>query len=60
MARVSFVAYINLFGAYKLNAFGVQLGAQQIMNWCAPINYLKYLVRAITQLEIVILQPPVG
>ena len=48
VARVSFVACINLFGANQLNALSVQLGAHQIFNWCAPINYLNYSVRAIT------------
>ena len=45
MAVVSLVSCINLFGAIQLNTFGVQLGAQQIINWCAPIIYLNYLVR---------------
>ena len=46
LARVSLVSCINLFGANQLDAFSVQFGANQIINWCAPINYLDYLVRA--------------
>ena len=46
MARVSIVSCINLFGVNQLNTFRVQMGAHQIINWCAPINYLNYLVCA--------------
>ena len=44
MARVSLVSCINFFGVNQLNTFSVQLGAHQIINWCAPMNYLNYLV----------------
>ena len=54
-ARVSRVSYINILMyhlphalnylvRHNLNTFGVQLGAHQIINWCAPIIYLNYLV----------------
>ena len=48
LARVSLVSCINLFGANQLHVdpFSIQFGANQIINWCAPINYLNYLVRA--------------
>ena len=48
VARVSLVSCINLFGANQLlvDAFSVQFGANQIINWCAPITYLNYLVSA--------------
>ena len=46
MARASLVSCINLFGVTQLHIFSVELGAHQIINWCAPIIHLNYLVRA--------------
>ena len=46
VARSSLVTCNHLFGANQLNTFSVHLGAHQIINWCAPIDYLNHLVRA--------------
>ena len=45
MARASLVVYINPLEA-RVEHVRIQVDAHQIINWCAPINYFHYLVRA--------------
>ena len=45
MARASRVVCINPLEA-RVAHVRIQVVAHQIDNWCAPINYLNYLVRA--------------